>query len=92
MIRSFAELQTEVIWSGRRGRTPPFVIQAVGAACCVAEPSESARRPQSSGRQSTGGAEGNQAGQHSVRLNDQWRNCFVWLEGRTKRCRERRLP
>ena len=48
MIRSFAELQTEVIWSGRRGCTPPSVIQAVGAACCVAEPSESARRSQSS--------------------------------------------
>ena len=24
---------------------------------------------------------GNRAGQHSVRINDQWRVCFVWKEG-----------
>jgi proteic killer suppression protein len=24
---------------------------------------------------------GNRAGQHSVRINDQWRICFVWAEG-----------
>jgi proteic killer suppression protein len=25
---------------------------------------------------------GNRAGQHSVRVNDQWRICIVWTEGR----------
>ncbi len=24
---------------------------------------------------------GNRAGQHSVRINDQWRICFVWRDG-----------
>lgn len=24
---------------------------------------------------------GNRAGQHSIRINDQWRLCFVWNEG-----------
>jgi len=24
---------------------------------------------------------GNRAGQHSIRINDQWRICFVWKEG-----------
>ena len=24
---------------------------------------------------------GNRAGQHSIRVNDQWRICFVWEEG-----------
>ena len=24
---------------------------------------------------------GNRAGQYSIRINDQWRICFVWLEG-----------
>jgi proteic killer suppression protein len=24
---------------------------------------------------------GNQNGQHSIRINDQWRICFVWREG-----------
>jgi len=24
---------------------------------------------------------GNRKGQHSIRINDQWRVCFVWREG-----------
>lgn len=24
---------------------------------------------------------GNRAGQHSIRVNDQWRVCFVWADG-----------
>lgn len=24
---------------------------------------------------------GNRRGQHSIRINDQWRICFVWSEG-----------
>ncbi|MBI1790244.1 MAG: type II toxin-antitoxin system RelE/ParE family toxin [Acidobacteria bacterium] len=24
---------------------------------------------------------GDRAGQHSIRINDQWRTCFVWREG-----------
>jgi len=24
---------------------------------------------------------GNRAGQHSIRINDQWRICFRWIEG-----------
>jgi proteic killer suppression protein len=24
---------------------------------------------------------GNRKGQHSIRINDQWRVCFVWLDG-----------
>jgi toxin HigB-1 len=24
---------------------------------------------------------GDRAGQHSIRVNDQWRICFIWLEG-----------
>ncbi len=24
---------------------------------------------------------GNRKGQHSIRINDQWRICFVWMDG-----------
>jgi proteic killer suppression protein len=27
---------------------------------------------------------GNRAGQHSIRINDQWRICFRWKEGRAE--------
>jgi proteic killer suppression protein len=28
---------------------------------------------------------GNRAGQHSIRINDQWRLCFVWSNGHATR-------
>ncbi|MFA9439396.1 type II toxin-antitoxin system RelE/ParE family toxin [Uliginosibacterium sp. sgz301328] len=28
---------------------------------------------------------GNRAGQHSIRINDQWRVCFVWSNGNASR-------
>ena len=28
---------------------------------------------------------GNRAGQHSIRINDQWRLCFVWVDGNATR-------
>lgn len=28
---------------------------------------------------------GNRAGQYSIRINDQWRLCFVWLGGHAQR-------
>ena len=28
---------------------------------------------------------GNRAGQHSIRINDQWRLCFVWSNGHANR-------
>lgn len=28
---------------------------------------------------------GNRQGQHSIRVNDQWRVCFVWLDGHASR-------
>jgi proteic killer suppression protein len=27
------------------------------------------------------GLSGNRAGQHSIRINDQWRICFTWIDG-----------
>ena len=28
---------------------------------------------------------GNRSGQHAIRINDQWRICFVWDDGDAKR-------
>jgi toxin HigB-1 len=27
---------------------------------------------------------GNRTGQHSIRINDQWRICFCWIDGRAE--------
>ena len=35
---------------------------------------------------------GKRTGQHSIRINQQWRICFVWHEGQADQCRDRRRP
>jgi proteic killer suppression protein len=32
-------------------------------------------------REEPDGSRGDRAGQHSIRVNDQWRVCFVWRDG-----------
>ena len=34
---------------------------------------------------------GDRKGQHSIRINDQWRICFIWREGAAERVEYRRL-
>jgi proteic killer suppression protein len=81
MILSFADHETERIWSGRVSRRLPGDIQAVALrklrllnqARVLADlkvPPGNRLEPLRGGR----------AGQHSIRINDQWRICFVWQE------------
>lgn len=81
MIQSFADPETELIWSGRRSRKLPSDIQAV-ALRKLRMPSQA--KALADLRVSPGNRleplEGN-LGQHSIRINDQWRICFNWREG-----------
>ena len=81
MILSFADHETELIWSGRVSRRLPGDIQPVALrklrllnqARVLADlkvPPGNRLEPLRGGR----------AGQHSIRINDQWRICFVWQE------------
>lgn len=82
MIRSFADRETEEIWSGRRSRRLPFDVQAV--ALRKLRLLNQARVLGDLGVPPGNRLEalkGNRAGQHSVRINDQRRICFVWTEG-----------
>ena len=67
MIRSFADEETALIWSGRRSRRLPFDMQATAL-----------RKPPGKRIE---GLQGERAGQYSIRINDQWRICFMWREG-----------
>lgn len=82
MIRSFADAETERIWTGRRSRKLPSDIQAVAlkklrllnqaralADLCV---------PPGNRLEAL---KGDRQGQHSIRINDQWRICFIWSDG-----------
>ena len=82
MIQGFADLETEKIWSGRRSRKLPTDIQAVALRKLRilnnARVLQDLRVPPGNWLEAL---RGNRAGQHSIRINDQWRICFVWKEG-----------
>ncbi len=82
MIRSFADPETELIWSGRRSRRLPSDIQAVALRKLrllnQAKVLGDLRAPPGNRLEAL---RGERAGQHSVRINDQWCICFVWTEG-----------
>ncbi len=82
MIQSFADPEAEVIWSGRRSRRLPPDIQAVALRKLrllnQARVLGDLRVPPGNRLEAL---RADRAGQHSIRINDQWRICFVWQEG-----------
>jgi toxin HigB-1 len=82
MIQSFADGETELIWQGRRSRKLASDMQTVAlrklrllhAARVLAD----LRVPPGNRLEAL---KGDRAGQWSIRINDQWRICFVWEEG-----------
>ena len=82
MIRNFASVETELIWSGRRSRKLPPDIQVVALRKLrllnQAQVLQDLRVPPGNRLEAL---RGDRAGQHSIRINDQWRICFVWQEG-----------
>ena len=82
MIHGFADSETELIWSGRQSRKLPSDIQAVALRklrmLSQARGLTDLRVPPGNRLELL---KGSRAGQHSIRINDQWRICFVWQEG-----------
>lgn len=82
MIVRFASAETERVWSGRFSRKLPRDIQTV--ALRKLRMLNQARRlvdlrvPPGNRLEALAG---NRAGQHGIRINDQWRICFRWTEG-----------
>lgn len=81
MIRSFACKETEKIWNGLRVRVLPADMQdralrklrQLDAAQIV----DDLRNPPGNRLEAL---KGNRKGQMSIRINDQWRVCFVWQD------------
>ncbi|QCO68662.2 type II toxin-antitoxin system RelE/ParE family toxin [Luteimonas yindakuii] len=82
MIRSFADREAEKIWRGERSRRLPMDIQQtarrklrmLNAAAVL----DDLRIPPANRLEAL---KGERKGQHSIRINDQWRICFRWTEG-----------
>lgn len=80
MIRSFAGRETELIWRGVRSkRLPPDILrvalrklQMIDAAARI----DDLRVPPGNRLE---WLKGDRSGQWSIRINDQWRICFRWV-------------
>ncbi|HXY57457.1 MAG TPA: type II toxin-antitoxin system RelE/ParE family toxin [Methylocystis sp.] len=82
MIQSFADPETELIWSGRRSRKLPPDIQAPALRKLrVLNQARALRDLRVPPGNRLEALKGDRAGRHSIRINDQWRICFIWSEG-----------
>jgi len=82
MIRSFADRDTERLWHGAASRKWSAEIAKRGLAKLrlldAAEAIEDLRTPPGNRLEAL---KGDRKGQYFVRINDQWRICFRWMEG-----------
>ena len=82
MIRSFADRETERLFARTPGRRFPPELQRVMLRKLVqvdaAERLEDLRVPPGNWLEAL---KGDRRGQHSIRVNEQWRGCFRWRDG-----------
>jgi len=82
MIKSFRDAEAEAVFHRRFSRRLPSDIQAVALRklrmLANAHDVTDLRSPPGNRLERLAG---DRAGQHSIRINDQWRVCFVWRAG-----------
>ena len=82
MIKTFRDAETQRLWNEERNRRIPAslhkaalkklqMLNAAGAMADLALPPGNRLER----------LKGDREGQHSIRINDQYRVCFVWREG-----------
>src|SRR4051812_41018238 len=82
VIRTFADRDTEKVWKRIPVRRwAPEIQRAASRKLLMIDAAENLKDlmvPPGNRLEKLGG---NRAGQHSIRINDQWRVCFHWKEG-----------
>jgi proteic killer suppression protein len=82
VIKSFKCRETERVFGGRFSRRLPKEVQHLAArkleVLAAAGSLDTLRIPSSNRLEKL---RGDRAGQYSIRINDQWRICFVWKDG-----------
>jgi proteic killer suppression protein len=82
MIESFADKVTQAIWEGRK---PKQVAMDLARRALnklrIINAAESLKDLEVPPGNRLEALKGDRAGQHSIRVNDQWRICFVWDSG-----------
>ena len=81
MILSFRSKETEAVWRGEASRRPPPEIQQTARRKLrmlnSARSLIDLRVPPANRLEAL---KGNRKGQQAIRINDQWRICFVWTD------------
>ncbi|MEI8396406.1 MAG: type II toxin-antitoxin system RelE/ParE family toxin [Rhodospirillaceae bacterium] len=82
MIRNFKNKMTEAVWNGEAPKGfPANLLRAAQrklAMLAAAIDLNALRQPPGNRLEAL---KGDRIGQHSIRVNDQWRICFVWHDG-----------
>lgn len=86
MIRSFADRDAEALFHGRFARRLSTDIQrAAQRKLRQLHAAEELRDLAAPPGNRLEALRGSRAGQHSIRINDQWRLCFTWKDGAAER-------
>ena len=82
MIKSFADKRTAAIFAGHVVKgLPPQIQKRARAKLLVLDAAVSLDDLRAPPGNRLEALHGNRKGQHSIRINDQWRICFVWRAG-----------
>ena len=81
MIASFRDKEAATIWDGRRSRRLPGDKAAALRKLRLLNAAQSLDDLRVPPANRLEALKGDRGGQHSIRINDQWRICFIWREG-----------
>jgi proteic killer suppression protein len=82
MIRSFKDARTEAVFNGERPKGFPLdLVKVARRKLNMLDAAQELKDLKSPPGNRLHPLEDDRAGQHTVRVNDQYRICFVWREG-----------
>ncbi len=82
MIASFRDNETEKLWrSGKSRRIPPSLRLSAFKKLAILNAAIALDNLKVPPGNQLEALRGNRAGQHSIRINDQYRVCFTWRDG-----------
>ena len=85
MIESFADREAEKIFHGIVSRKLPLTIQKTARRKLVyLDDADGLRDLSAPPGNRLEALHGDREGQHSIRINDQYRICFTWLNGKAR--------
>lgn len=81
MIKSFRDKDTERIWEREYSRKFDAIKRQANKKLRMLNRSRDLRDLKVPPNNKLEALKGDRRGQHSIRINDQWRVCFVWKDG-----------